>query len=611
MSIESRDRPEPRLPQDTPDATEPLPLATDAALLRATDFPAESNPTGPAEGRPADPGENAGIEPAENHPAGPAGDGSADLTHSRTTSHTERTPLSTRDTRTERVPEPTDAERLWEIDPPPARSADSAAATPDSAAELPLPTDTTAELPDPDTDTDTSIELRDTSTDTPSAELPAPATDITGESRDPSTGTTAAEPPDLATDTERRDHPGDTTARMRDPGTDAVSEPRESAADTPLPVDTAADLREAAVDAVVARYGIDGPEGRAAVERVHEVVSEYHAPLITEGAVRILDHARARVAADPDTRVLFVGRDGHSLALAARELDPVFFQRYCTEATISRQLADTSLHDLEQHAGRAFPEVAEFRVPREQVDPADVPGTRAQLTTYLDDRGVPVAIPGSRILVADTSYRGSVQEMLAAQYEDVTFEGSYLFHAASPHDPHPGSKTGQLLHISADGTVRADSAATTFATKDAVLAIEHMLRGPLSKAVRFRDGLPEQELRAPTDGLDPAALAPEYRDEPVRLAALDAAQLAVAHHARGVAAQRADGLPWRAELAAAADRSIEQVRSWSERDDTVDPALRVVLDSFVRRSSGPPSSEQSDITELQRRTGLSGGVDHG
>ncbi|WP_155981800.1 hypothetical protein [Nocardia sp. BMG111209] len=355
------------------------------------------------------------------------------------------------------------------------------------------------------------------------------------------------------------------------------------------PADTAPEPRELAVATVLDRYGVRTPEGRAAVERVHDVITEHLAPLITYGTMKILDAARAAVAEHPDTRVVFLGRDGHSLALAANELDPEFFRRHCTEVTVSRVLADASLQDLEQHSGREFPEVEAFRSARDKVEVDDIPGSRAQLTNYLEGRGVPVADPGSRILLIDTSFNGTVQELLSAEYPDVHFEGHYLFHAESPDDPHPGTKTGHLLHISADGSRPADVFASTFSHKDAVLAVEHMLRGPLSKAVRFdADGLPEQRPEAPITGLDHRALAPEYRDEAVRRAALDIAQVAVAQHAERFA-DRVSGPPRPPGLPSAAARTAEQVRSWREGRDTVDPTLRTVLDSFVRRSDRPPA----------------------
>jgi hypothetical protein len=345
---------------------------------------------------------------------------------------------------------------------------------------------------------------------------------------------------------------------------------------------------------------------------MYDMVKEVHGPLILHGATRMLEAFRAEVAERPDARIAFVGRDGHSLALAVYELDREFFEDHCTEITVSRCLADSAVQDLEINSGRGFPELEAFRAARDQVDPNDIPGTRARMTNYLEDRGVPVGTPGSRIILADTSYKGTVQELLAAQYPDVEFRGHYLFLAESPQDPHPGSKTGHVLHVPPDGTPSADDPAAVFTQKDAVLAIEHVLRGARSKAVRFgTDGIPEQRREAPSrSGIDPADLAPEYRDDNVRIAAMEVAQLAIAQHARQATGQR--GPQWRAELAAESDTSARRVGSWARRDGATDPAQRTVLDSFVRRSDRPAVDEtQTHVRDFPRWTDLSEGADHG
>ncbi|MQY29375.1 hypothetical protein [Nocardia aurantia] len=634
MSIEPRDRPENSPSQSKPDAPAPR---VDAANLLDPAAPLSGHPTPPENrGHPASfdgpdsPGTDRPSRAGTDDPDRPAAGlpGSLDADHPAY-------PWVPPDIDRPAAPDVDDSVAPGTGDSAmPETTTPGAAASPSPRAHGPTPAETgnqgraeidrpaaqsTGDTGTPDADAPPSPEPR--GPDAGSSRVPGPGDPTRPEIDDPAPsaadGRAAADPPRPADSAVRptTDDPIPAEAGTRNPFGDSGGPDRITGGTDARPdavtefaaaveragafadrlrgsVDAPPDLRERAVTTVLDRYGIRTPEERAAVEQVHNVITEHLAPLVTYGTVKILEAARAAVAEHPDTRVVFVGRDGHSPALAAQQLDPEFFRRHCTEVTVSRRLADASLQDLERHSGRTFPEVEVFRGARDQVDPGDIPGTRAQLTNYLEDRGVPVATPGSRILLIDTSYRGTVQELLSAQYPDVHFEGHYLFHAESPDDPHPGSKTGHLLHISADGTRTTDEFATVFSRKDEVLTIEHMLRGPLSKAVRFDDlGRPEQRLEAPVAGLDPAATAPIYRSEAVRLAALDIAQIAVAQHSRQVADSRAAGLPWRPDLSAAAARAAGQVRSWSEGHDTVDPALRTVLDSFVRRSARPPAGE--------------------
>jgi hypothetical protein len=350
------------------------------------------------------------------------------------------------------------------------------------------------------------------------------------------------------------------------------------------PID-AAHQRERAVDAVCTRHGVDSPEGRAAVEQAYDVVRDWHAPFVVRHTLDVIADCKADIAANPGTVVVFLGRDGHAPALAAYHLDREFFDEHCTEVTVSRRLADTTVQDLERNAGKTFPQLEGFRTARDEVDPADIPGAKAQMTRYLESRGVPVGTPGARIILVDSSFKGTVQELLSATYPHAEFRGRYLMYAESADDPHPGSKTGYALHHPADATRDPDDLAQFFLEKDAVLAVEQILRGPWSKAVRFGpDDVPIQTLETPAiDQINPLDIAPEYLEENVRLAVMDINQHAVADYAESIAAVRRDGGDWRGELIDKSEAFMREVRSWVTGDRDTDPAFAQLLGSFVRR----------------------------
>ncbi|PXX71332.1 hypothetical protein DFR70_101754 [Nocardia tenerifensis] len=346
--------------------------------------------------------------------------------------------------------------------------------------------------------------------------------------------------------------------------------------------------RTAAVDAACARHGVDSDEGRAAVEKAYEVVFEYQAPFVVRHTLDIIEDCKADIAAKPDAVVAYVGRDGHPIALAALKLDPELFESHSTEVTVSRRLADAAVQDLEINAGKTFEAIEGFRSARHEVDRGDIDGAKAQLTRYLEGKDLPVGLPGSTIILVDSSFKGTVQELLSATYPDVEFRGRYLIFGESPNDPHPGSKAGYALHQSVDRAapdLDADPAAI-FTEKDAVLAIEHILRGPYSKAVRFGpDRQPAQELESPPlDQINPLDVAPSYADANVRLAVMEANQLAVGDYAEHIAGLRRGGGDWHNELATKSETFLRQVRSWVTRNSDTDPAFAELCDSFVRRT---------------------------
>ncbi|MFJ8963852.1 toxin glutamine deamidase domain-containing protein [Lentzea sp. NPDC102401] len=356
---------------------------------------------------------------------------------------------------------------------------------------------------------------------------------------------------------------------------------------------TPEEQRDDAVDQVADDLGISDPEKRQALADTYDTAREYTAPIIVDVAARIHDDLKVIADADPDHRVVFLGRDGHSLALASRELDPVFFDRHASEVVLSRAVVEAALRDLERSdPDRDLSAVDEFRLHKKVAD-EDVPGAYDRLSDYLDSAGVPIHGDGGISLV-DTSYKGTVQEMLTAAYPDPKFQGHYAFHGQSPGDPHPDAKKGYLVDLEPeDGGGKplrelSDDPGRTFAHQDAIGVIEETLHGTMSSPRRIdEDGPVQQPQRFEPDltaGINPLKVAEPFQDPAVREGAKAMSLRAVVDVAREMAELRADGGAWRDELSARAEHGRDQVRSWVAEDGSGDPRFREVMDSLVRRS---------------------------
>ncbi|HUQ59397.1 toxin glutamine deamidase domain-containing protein [Lentzea sp.] len=371
---------------------------------------------------------------------------------------------------------------------------------------------------------------------------------------------------------------------------------------------TPEEQRDEAVDQVADALGVTDPEQRQALADTYDVAREYTAPIIVDVAARIHDDLEAITDGDPDHRVVFLGRDGHSLALASRELDPVFFDRHASEVVLSRAVVEAALRDVERNdPGRDFSAIDEFRL-HKKVAESDVPGAYDRLSDYLDAAGVPIH-SGGGISLVDTSYKGTVQEMLTAAYPDPEFQGHYAFHGQSPGDPHPDAKKGYLVDLEPeDGGGKplrelSDDPGRTFAHQDAIGVIEETLHGTMSSPRRIDDDGPVQQPQRFEDdltrGINPMKIAEPFSDPAVREGAKAMSLRAVVDVAREMAELRADGGAWRDELAARAEHGRDQVRSWVAEDSGTDPRFREVMDSLVRRGDkGAVAAVEDAVRDL-------------
>ncbi|MFC9688526.1 hypothetical protein ACFTSF_08305 [Kribbella sp. NPDC056951] len=336
----------------------------------------------------------------------------------------------------------------------------------------------------------------------------------------------------------------------------------------------------------------------------YRVTFEFSAPLMVRVADDMLADLRSDVGSGRVDRVVALGRDGHSLALAMYRLDRRFARKHIANLVLSRAVVENALQDLERHAGQTFPQVDGYRRVASRVRPADTVGGFRALDRYLRRGGVPVSRPGSRVTLFDTSFKGTVQELLSAVYPATTFTGRYAFFGESPHDPHPGSKKGYEVHLSAAESRQGkpfyelpDDEANTFAHQLAINSIEELLDGPMTSPVSIGEFGPAQMLQRNEEALvaglshgriSPRLWAPRVR-EGVKVVNLHA----VADRARIAAASRDAGREYRPRLEDEARRYRTEIRAWIAGTPG-DPRLTEFLDSFVHRT------DKQQVQQLQR-----------
>ncbi|MEV0198188.1 hypothetical protein [Nonomuraea sp. NPDC050691] len=364
--------------------------------------------------------------------------------------------------------------------------------------------------------------------------------------------------------------------------------------------------RAQAVGEVSAELRLSDPKALNALEVAYNVVRANHAPYIVRCVEGMLPDLRADAAAG--RAIVFMGRDGYNMALAARRLDPAFFDGHCTVALVSRKMAEAAVQDLEL-GGRTFPELKGLRHMAQDVNPGDVSGAARRLTEYLQRSGVPVGREGA-VTIVDNGFRGTIQEMFAAMYPETSFTGRYMFFAQSPGDPHPGTKQGYEFHLDLDrsngGSPLWDplpprEVELTFQSNWALYAIEETMQGPMSSPARIGDdGHPvqvlERDSRNPTHGLNPVLVPKILTDPAVREAVLRINLVAVEHCVDHIMELRSKGDDWQGELDRGRDRMLSNVRAWIARGQP-DPEFAFMTGAFARREFGAPIFELASAIE--------------
>jgi hypothetical protein len=355
-------------------------------------------------------------------------------------------------------------------------------------------------------------------------------------------------------------------------------------------------------------FGAFGIKTRSAAESLlatYRCAKRHLAPLMVKAAVDMLPHLRAAAEADERTRIIFAGRDSFSLGHITSVIDPEFSRRYCQSLYLTRVIVDAAVAGLEE-SGAEMRHVERYR--KRASGPVHQAAAE-NLRRYLSLSGINLDSPGGRVLVVDTGYKGSIQEMLAALYPHVVFEGHYVFHAGSADDPHPGSKRGYVLEIpaaaGADGrAVRGalpDRHELTFTHHEAIAALEELLQGSHLSPTRLSPAGRPRTVRArwnddAHEGLNPALISGEYCDPVRREAVLAFNVIAVTHAAQEVAAkvnpqdpgwyEQALRQEWYQELDTGILRLRSQLRDWIAHSPAAgrDDVLTSLLDSFVHRT---------------------------
>jgi hypothetical protein len=379
----------------------------------------------------------------------------------------------------------------------------------------------------------------------------------------------------------------------------------------PDPADPFAPDRERAVGEIAQLLDVE-PSSVAgqALAATYDVARLHSAPFITKIAHDMLPDLHADIEGHPGQVVAFVGRDGRSLAIATRALDPNFYEQHCVEITLSRASVESALQDLAAQTGQTFPELDHFRDAMNKVDPTTIPGSWLRLTRYLESSGIPIQGTSPRITLVDTSYKGTVQILLGGIFPHATFQGRYAFFAESPHDPQPGTKTGYILNFSGpeanNGKPHAEHLPTevdrTFSHSSALASIEDTLQGPGTSPKGFDDdgpiSKPQRTDPRPTAGLNPIRVHPSLADPLIREGVKHLNLLAVQDVATRVAQLRAAGEPIGPLLDEQASQYTDTVRRWITGDNP-DPGFKAVADSFVRSVDKRAVNDLSAILEVE------------
>ncbi|MDO3645672.1 hypothetical protein [Nocardia mangyaensis] len=350
-------------------------------------------------------------------------------------------------------------------------------------------------------------------------------------------------------------------------------------------------------------FQLDTTDKIAAVAKAYQVVQRHLAPFVVKVVVDMIPSLVQAVERGA-SKVVFLGRDGFAFGHVLSEIRPQFYAEHCVHMYVPRVLADAALQDLEQFEGKDFSPIEAFR--KRSPATTEVADARENLSRYFALSGVDIEAGGRTVHLVDSGLKGSIQEMLAAAFPETSFVGHYAFFAASPNDPHPGTKYGYAMHL--DGPDSRDGRALrgelpgdptrTFQHHQAIVAIETLISGSKSSPVGFgfhgrprvrrvrRAGLSHNEL-----GTGDMPL--EYADPHVREAILAASIMAIVHFARALAptirleaqgnATLTYSESWYSHLADRSDGLRDQIREWVARTGGADADLAQLLDAFVLR----------------------------
>ncbi|WP_433192928.1 hypothetical protein ACQP1G_29950 [Nocardia sp. CA-107356] len=326
------------------------------------------------------------------------------------------------------------------------------------------------------------------------------------------------------------------------------------------------------------------PYGLRLTAQAYDVASEFIAPFHKWVGESMLRRLRPRAAENPLWRCMFAARDGHIIAAAIRNIDPVFFAKFCREVGYSSKVIEMVARDFERLTGKKLPLPKTFRSGLSEEAEALVPGTYRNFVKHMRSEGIDLELPGSAYTIVDDALRGRMEEVVKHVFTEPEITGEYTILTIHPDDPHPNSKRGHLFHLPAShwqggsGLTRYVPAEErlTFLANPAVWIFEELGQGPAHTVENITENGPDQR-RAPKTRFSRDRFPPDLdemaREPRVVQAMKTAVLLATAHYARD--GGQGDVRPF-----------LRQSRSWVLQDGNTDPRFFALASALVPRFQG-------------------------
>ncbi|WP_327098961.1 hypothetical protein OIE68_09305 [Nocardia vinacea] len=326
------------------------------------------------------------------------------------------------------------------------------------------------------------------------------------------------------------------------------------------------------------------PYGLRLTAQAYDVASEFIAPFHKWVGESMLHRLRPRAAENPLWRCMFAARDGHIIAAAIRNIDPVFFAKFCREVGYSSKVIEMVARDFERLTGKKLPLPKTFRSGLSEEAEALVSGTYRNFVKHMRSEGIDLELPGSAYTIVDDALRGRMEEVVKHVFTEPEITGEYTILTIHPDDPHPNSKRGHLFHLPAShwqggsGLTRYVPAEErlTFLANPAVWIFEELGQGPAHTVETITENGPDQR-RAPKTRFSRDRFPPDLdemaREPRVVQAMKTAVLLATAHYARD--GGQGDVRPF-----------LRQSRSWVLQDGNTDPRFFALASALVPRFQG-------------------------
>jgi hypothetical protein len=177
-------------------------------------------------------------------------------------------------------------------------------------------------------------------------------------------------------------------------------------------------------------------------------------------------------------------------------------------------------------------------------------------------------------------------------YPNTAFQGRYIIYTGAEGDVNTEKKKGYALHLEAGQALtpqpvepHSTNRVFQFIQPEVTRAIEENLNGPFDSIRELKNDRPVQHPQPIHRDIDPAMIAPWFRDIDVRHAVKKLDLATIVRFASDIARMRIVGQSSEAILDRRVSTFLRAASSW-ERNRPTDNDFREVMDSFVPRSSG-------------------------